>query len=347
MPQASTAAAPYLLLRENGGETAAGTSDLQRMASQSALPRVARAVLMDLIRIADWKTWTKAAPLSWFDGGYSKRHARRGLRMLEDLELITTKGRAWLCSEYAINVERLHKLANRMLESAAMLLARKAKARDLEAEMGLSEPLKIADVAGTVRAILGDRRADLAGWNVRRCERLHRNIGSPSLEDWRKDWEVVRAAIDHPETVPDTMAAIVLEGPGRHVPRWLWRGGEFNQAVARIRVHNEGRELADFEHAHLLELLAEKHPAGHFYKFGTRQAWEPGFRDHPRRGGLALRKIAELWPLHGAVALRWDGPHLVLGFEDPERLDSALDLIDPAVLEAYAPGPVALTWTNR
>ncbi len=348
MPAANAAPAPYMLLRQHGGESPAGTSDLQRMVSQSGLPRVARAVLMDLIRIADWATWTLEAPLSWFDGGYSRRHARRGLRMLEDLELVDTHGRAWMCSQYAINVARLHKLATAMIESAALLLARKHKARERAAEKERSEPLMLAHVAGTVRAVLGTKRSDLAGWSTRRCERLHRNIGSPSLVEWRKSWEVVRTAMDRPETMPEGMARIVLEGPGTHIPRWLWRGGEFNQAVARIRVEAESRELADFEREHLLALLAEKHPAGDLYRFGTLQAWEGvGPARSPRHGGVLLHEIPELWPLLEAAAVRWDGAHLVLAFADPERLDSALEFIDPAVLEAYCPGPIALTWTNR
>lgn len=293
------------------------------------LPRHCRAVVAELARVADWSTWGCVAPIARFAAGYSVRHARRALRLLEDLRIVSTTYRPHVASRYRIDTRRLEHLAATVRERVAE--ARAARLEAARAEQG-DELEGLGDVAGIVRQILGEDQARRLGWSVRRCNRLHRNAGAPELEEWRDNWTTLRPHLEG-----------LAEAPG-----WLWRAGEH---LARVQWARDQVAEAAAERRRLAE-LAELHPAGELHRFGTRSAWSASTRaagpraalaslTDPRRSGAGL-----LGFLRGWHPLRFDGPHLVVAADNPEALLLALEVFDPAEVAEIAAGPFALTWSN-
>lgn len=322
MTASNAAAAPYRIPRANGAPTPAGLSDLQRMADQACLPRIAQAVVGQLARVIDWFTWTGTPPLARFAAGYSVRHARRGLRLLEDLGIVDTQYRPHIASRYRINVARLHELALSNRAKIREALAHAAEERD--AAEGAAELADLATVSGIVRSVLGDDQAARMGWTVRRCTRLHRDLGAPELEDWRGSWQAIAPALtEHADP-----------------PGWLWRSSEWTRRVQYCRDQNTDAQAA----AKRLAELSELHPAGNLHRFGTRQAWERTPSRHLSDAWYFLTQALPL--LRSSTPVRWDGPHLVIAYSDPEALLLALEDTDPAEAEQLAPGPFAITWTN-
>lgn len=324
MTAAASPPSRHLVQREHGAPSPPGLSDLQRWAANAALPRHCRAIVAELARVADWSTWTTTSAMWRFAAGYSIRHTRRALRVLEGLGIVSTTWRPHITSRYQLDTRRLEHLAATVRDRVA-----EARARDQEerrAEQG-AELEDLGDVPGVVRQVLGGDQAARMGWSVRRANRLHRNLGAPSLEDWRGQWERVAPELEG-----------LAEAPG-----WLWRADAFAAHVQHAIDSDAG---ARFEAERLAE-LARLHPPGELHKFGTRSAWSRETRNAgPRMAHRRLVASPVFRLVAGWTALRYDGPHLVLAAPDPEALALALELLDASTIEAEAGGPIALTWTH-